>query len=66
MCLVVSGGEISSKIEKVSRNRDLSFLRSNETFKQHNCRFLVPKRNIQNMTAGFAIFTVVETSCFIG
>ena len=36
------------------------------TTKQRNCRFLVLKRNIQNMTAGFALFTVVETSRFIG
>ena len=36
------------------------------TTKQHNCRFLVLKRNIQNVAAGFALFTVVETSRFIG
>ena len=66
MCLVVIGGEISSKMEMISRRRDSSFLQSNETTKQHNCHFLVLKRNIQNMTAGFALFTVVETSCFIG
>ena len=36
------------------------------TNKQHKCRFLVLKRSIQNVTAGFAFFTVVETSCFIG
>ena len=36
------------------------------TAKQHNCQFLVPKRKIQNVTAGFALFTVVETSRFIG
>ena len=34
------------------------------TAKQHNCWFLVLKRNIQNVEAGFAHFTVVET--FIG
>ena len=34
--------------------------------KQHNCQFLVLKKNIQNVAAGFALFTVVETSCFIG
>ena len=34
--------------------------------KQHNCRFLVLKRNIQNVAAGFALFTVVEISHFIG
>ena len=36
------------------------------TAKQHNCRFLVLKRNIQNVAAGFALLTVVETSRFIG
>ena len=34
--------------------------------KQHNCRFFVLKRNIQNVAAGLALFTVVETSRFIG
>ena len=52
MCLVVIGGEIFSKMEMVSRSRDSSFLRNNESTKQHNCRFLLLKRNIQNMTAG--------------
>ena len=66
MCLVVIGEEISSKMEMASRNRDSSFLQNNETTKQRNCWFLVLKRNIQNVTAGFALFTVVETSCFIG
>ena len=36
------------------------------TAKQHNCRLLVLKRNIQNVAASFALFTVVETSRFIG
>ena len=36
------------------------------TTKQHNCRFLVLKSNIQNVAAGFAIFTVVQTSSFNG
>ena len=36
------------------------------TAKQHNCRFLVPKENTQNVSAGFALFTVVETSRFFG
>ena len=36
------------------------------TAKQHNCRFLVHKRNIQNVAAGFALFTVGETSRFFG
>ena len=36
------------------------------TTKHHNCRFLVPNRNIQNVEAGFALFKVVESSRFIG
>ena len=36
------------------------------TAKQHNCRFLFLKRNIQNVAASFALFTVVKTSRFIG
>ena len=36
------------------------------TAKQHNCRFLDLKRNIQNVAAGFALFTFVETSRFVG
>ena len=35
------------------------------TAKQHNCRFCVRKRNIKDVAAGFALFTVVETSRFI-
>ena len=35
------------------------------TAKQINWRLLVLKRNIQNVAAGFALFTVVETSRFI-
>ena len=66
LCLVVIGGGISSKMEMASRNRDSSFLQSNETAKQHNCRLLVLKRNIQTVATGFALFTVVETSRFIG
>ena len=34
------------------------------TTKQHNSRFLLLKRIIQNVTAGFALFTVVETRRF--
>ena len=66
MCLVVIGGEISSKMEMASRSRDSSFLQSNETANQLKCRFLVPNRNIENVATGFAFFTVVETSHFIG
>ena len=36
------------------------------TAKHYICRFLVLKRNIQNVAAGFALFTVVETSRFFG
>ena len=36
------------------------------TAKQHICRFLVRKRNIQNVAAGFALFTIEETRHFIG
>ena len=70
MCLVMIGGEISSKREMVFLFpiRDSSFLQSNvhRIAKQHNCRFLVLKRNIQNFAAGFALFSVVEISRFIG
>ena len=48
------------------RSRDSFFLQTNVTAKQLNCRFLVLTRNIQNMTAGFALFAVVETSRFVG
>ena len=70
MCLVVIGGEIASKKEmdfffvvatRLSRKTMCSI-----TTKQHNCRFFVLERNIQNVAAGFALFTVVETSRFIG
>ena len=53
-------------MEMVSRSRDSSFLQNNETTKQHKCRFLVLKRNIQNVAAGFALFTVVETCRLFG
>ena len=36
------------------------------TAKQLNCRLLVLKRNIQNVEAGFSLFTVGEYSRFIG
>ena len=36
------------------------------TAKQNNCRFLVLKRNIQNVAASFALSTVVKTNRFIG
>ena len=70
MCLVLIGGEISSKKELVFllRSRNYSFCKtmSTVTNKQHNCLFLVLKRNIENVAAGFALLTVVETSRFIG
>ena len=34
--------------------------------KQCVCRFMVPKRHSQNVAAGLALFTVVQTSRFIG
>ena len=36
------------------------------TAKQNNSRFLVLKMNFQNVAADFAVFTLVETSRFIG
>ena len=36
------------------------------TAKQYNCQFLVLKTNFQNVAVGFALFTIVETSRFIG
>ena len=50
------------------RSRDSSFLQNNvyRHRQQNNCRFLVPKRNIQNVAEGYALSTVVETSRFIG
>ena len=36
------------------------------TAKQQKCRFFVLKSNIQNVATRFALFTVVETSRFIG
>ena len=36
------------------------------TAKEHNCRFLVLKRKIQNVAAGCTLFLVVETSRFFG
>ena len=70
MCLFVIGGEFSSKKEMVFFFVVATTLfcktMCSITTKQHNCRFLVLKRNIQNVAAGFALFTVVETSRFIG
>ena len=73
MCLVVIGGEISSKMEKwrwlfffVVATRLFCKIMFTVAAKQHNCRFLVLKRNIQNVAAGFALFTVVEASRFVG
>ena len=70
MCLVVIGVKISSKTEMVFRFRchDSFFLQSNvyRHRQTENCRFLVLKRNIENVAAGFALFTIVETSRFIG
>ena len=70
ICLVLIGGE------NYSKKRWLYFFviatclsctsLSTVTAKQQMCRFLVHKRNIQNVAAGFALFTVVENSRFIG
>ena len=70
VCLVVIGGEFSSKMEMVFlfRSREWTFCKTMGTViaKQHNCRFMIIKRNIQNVAAGFALFAAVETSRFIG
>ena len=70
MCLVVIGGEVSSKMEMVFlfRSRDSSFLQ-NKMYHYHQTTFfwfLVHERNFQNVAAGFALFTVVETSRSFG
>ena len=67
MSLVVTGEKNSSKKEMVFLFRSLSCkTMCIITAKQQKCRFLVLKRNIQNVAAGFALFTVVESSSFIG
>ena len=70
MCLVVIVGEILQKwrwfyffvIVTSLSCKAMCFINA----KQHNCRFLVPKMNIQNVAASFALFTVVEKSHLIG
>ena len=68
--MVAIGGEISSRMEMVFffvvATRLSCKTMCTVTTKQHNCRFLVLERNIQNIAAGFALFGVVETSRFIG
>ena len=70
MCLFVIRGEVSSRWRRLSffviATRLSCKTISTLTVKQHNCRFLVLKKNIQKVAAGFALFTVVETSRFIG
>ena len=70
MCLVVIGGEISQKWKwlffSVVATRLSCKAMCSITAKQHKCRYLVLKRNFQNVAACFALFTVVETSRFIG
>ena len=69
MCLVMVGGETSSNMEMVffvAMTRFSCNTVCTITIKQHNCRFLVLERNILNMTAGFALFTVVEISHSFG
>ena len=64
MGLDLMGGEISSKLAMafLFRSCDSSFFKTmcTITAKQHNCRFSVLKRIIQNVAAGFAFLTVVE------
>ena len=69
MCLVVIGGETSLKsrwffffvVATLLFGKTMCTVLA----KQHNCRFFVLE-TIQNVVAGFALFTVVETSRFIG
>ena len=70
MCLVMIGGEISTKKRwffffAVAARLSCETMCS-VAAKQHKCRFLVLKRNIQNVAASFALFTVLETSRLIG
>ena len=68
--LQLIGGEISSKMGMVFlfHSRDSSFMQNN-VYRRHrqttNSSVLVLKRNIQNVAAGFALLTVVETGRFI-
>ena len=73
MCLDLIGGEFSLKMEMaflyriiVVATRLSCKTMCTITANQHNCRFLVHKRNIRNMAEGFALLTVVETNRFIG
>ena len=69
MCLVVIGGETSSKMEMVFllvvATRLCCKTMCTVTAKQQICRFLLLKRNIQNVAAGFALFTLEETIRFV-
>ena len=67
MCLLVIGRETSSKKEVVFFVVATQFFckaMCTITTKQHYCRFLIPKRIIQRVRAGFALSTVVETGNF--
>ena len=70
MCLDLIGGEFSSNAEMVLLFHIVTRFSCKTMFtvtaKQHNCSSLVLKRIIQKVAAGFALFTVGETSCFIG
>ena len=48
------------------RSSDLTLAKQCLPAKQHNCVFLVLKKNIQNVAAAFALFTVVATRRFKG
>ena len=65
-CLVVIGGQISSKMEMaflfLCRNSFFYKTMCTITAKQHNCGLLVLKRKLQRVAAGLAFFTVEETS----
>ena len=69
LCMIVIGGEICSQMEKsfLFRSRDSPFLQSNVYISaKQNCRFLLREKDIQNVAAGFALFTVLEPRRFIG
>ena len=69
VCLVVIGGAFSSKMKMASFFAVTIRFSCNAmcaiTTKQHNCRFEIVKKNIQHLRAGFALFTVVATGCFL-
>ena len=70
MCLVVIGGDFFTEKRwfffLVVATRLTCKTMCTVTAKQHNSRILVFNRNNQNVAARFALFTVKETSRFIG